>query len=72
MDRIEEVGSVEGFSPVAHRALSVAAHCAYGVGAGAILGLLRRERGGTAEEAAVGAALGVLVWGAGCGLAGYR
>ena len=28
-------------------------------------GLLRRERGGLAEEAAVGSALGVLAWGAG-------
>jgi len=65
VDRVEEVVSVEGFSPGAHRALSVAAHCAYGVGAGAVLGLLRQEPGEPAEEAAVGSALGVLVWGAG-------
>ena len=65
VDRLEELVSAEGFSPGAHRALSVAAHCAYGVGAGAVLGLLRRETGEPAEEAAVGSALGVLVWGAG-------
>jgi len=65
VDRVEEVGSVEGFSPPVHRALSVAAHCAYGVGAGAVLGLLRQETSEPAEEAAVGSALGILVWGAG-------
>jgi hypothetical protein len=65
VDRVEEVVSAEGFSPGAHRALSVAAHCAYGVGAGAVLGLLRQEIGKPAEEAATGSALGVLVWGAG-------
>ena len=65
VDRVEELASAEGFSPGAHRVLSVAAHCAYGVGAGAVLGLLRRETGEPAEEAAVGSALGVLVWGAG-------
>ena len=65
VDRLEEVVSAEGFSPGAHRALSVAAHCAYGVGAGAVLGLLRQEIGKPAEEAAAGSALGVLIWGAG-------
>ena len=66
VDRVEELGfAEEGFSPTAHRALSVAAHCAYGVGTGAVLGLLRREAGGPAQEAAVGSALGMLVWGAG-------
>ncbi len=65
VDRLEELASAEGFSPGAHRALSVAAHCAYGVGAGAVLGLLRQEIGKPAEEAAAGSALGVLVWGAG-------
>ena len=49
----------------AHRALSVAAHCAYGVGVEAVLELLRQEIGKPAEEAAAGSALGVLVWGAG-------
>lgn len=65
VDRIEELGLVEDLSPGAHRALTVAAHCAYGIGTGAVLGLLRREAGEPAEEAAVGSALGVLVWGAG-------
>lgn len=65
VNRIEELGVVEELSPEAHRALSASAHFAYGVGAGTVLGLLRQEGGGVKEEAAVGAALGVLVWGAG-------
>jgi hypothetical protein len=65
VDRAEELGLVEDWSPRALRLLTVAAHVAYGVGAGTALGLLRRERGGAAQEAAVGSALGVLVWGAG-------
>ncbi len=65
VDRAEELGLVEGWSPRALRFLTVAAHIAYGVGTGTALGLLRRERGGAVEEAAVGSALGVLVWGAG-------
>ena len=65
VDRLEEVASAEGFSPGAHRALSVVAHFAYGVGTGAVLKLLRQQTGEPAEEAAVGSALGVLVWGAG-------
>jgi hypothetical protein len=65
VDRAKELGLVEGWSPRALRLLTVAAHITYGVGTGAALGLLRRERGRAAEEAAVGSALGVLVWGAG-------
>ena len=65
VDRIEELGLVGDLSPRAHRALTATAHCAYGVGAGTVLGFLRRETGELAEEAAVGSALGVLVWGAG-------
>lgn len=65
VDRIEELGLVGDLSPEAHRALTAVAHCAYGVGAGTVLGLLRRRSGKPAEEAAVGSALGVLVWGAG-------
>ena len=65
VDRVEELGLVEIRSPEARRLLTVAAHIAYGVGTGAALGLLRRKRGGAAQEAAVGSALGVLVWGAG-------
>jgi hypothetical protein len=65
VDRMEEVGLLEGWSPQARRILTVAAHFAYGMGTGTAFGFLRRERGGPAEEAAVGSALGVLAWGAG-------
>jgi hypothetical protein len=65
VDRLEELGLVEGWSPRALRLLTAAAHIAYGVGTGTAMGLLRRERGGAAQEAAVGSAIGILVWGAG-------
>ena len=66
VDRLDELGLTDDWSPGAHRALAVAAHLAYGVGIGAVLGLLRRRRGGgVSEEAAVGSALGLLAWGAG-------
>ena len=65
VERAEELGLVEDWSPRALQLLTVAAHVAYGVGAGTAFGLLRREREGAAQEAAVGSALGVLVWGAG-------
>jgi hypothetical protein len=65
VDRIEEVGLVGNLSPAARRLLTVVAHFAYGTGTGVVFGLLRRERGGPGEEAAVGSALGVLAWGAG-------
>ena len=65
VDRLDELGLTDDWSPKAHRALAVAAHLAYGVGMGAVLGLLRRRRGGVSEEAAVGSALGLLAWGAG-------
>lgn len=63
--RLEELGLLEGWSPGARRALTVAAHLGYGAGLGAVFGALRRERGGPADEAAVGSALGVLAWGFG-------
>src|SRR4028119_1002027 len=62
--RLEELELLGDPSPGARRVLSVVAHLAYGVGLGSALGLLRRERGGVAEETAVGAALGLLAWGA--------
>ena len=65
IERLEEFGLLDGWSPEAQRVLTLAAHLAYGVGTGTALGLLRRERGGVMEEAAVGSALGVLAWGAG-------
>jgi hypothetical protein len=65
VERLEELGLVDDWSPGARRLLTVAAHFAYGTGMGVASGLLRRERGGAAEEAAVGSALGILAWGAG-------
>ena len=62
--RLEELGLLDDPSPEARRVLTAVAHLAYGVGIGAALGLLRRERGGVAEETAVGTALGLLAWGA--------
>ncbi len=62
--KLEEIGLLDDSSPEVRRILTGAAHLAYGVGIGAALGLLRRERGGAAEEAAVGSALGLLAWGA--------
>ncbi len=65
VERMRELNLLEGSSPGARRALTVAAHLAYGTGTGSAFGLLRRERGGPEEEAAVGAALGLLAWGVG-------
>ena len=65
VDRMEEVGLVGDLSPRGRRLLTLTAHFAYGAGTGAAFGLLRRERGASGEEAAVGSALGVLAWGAG-------
>ncbi|HSL00664.1 MAG TPA: hypothetical protein VK869_10040 [Rubrobacteraceae bacterium] len=65
VERLEELGLVEGWPSGSRRLLAVAAHVAYGVGIGAVLGLLRGERDGVAEETAVGSALGILAWGAG-------
>ena len=65
VERMEELGLLEEWSPGARRLLTVAAHFAYGTGTGTAFGFLRRERGGSTEEAAVGAALGLLVWGVG-------
>ncbi|MCA1729645.1 MAG: hypothetical protein LC751_09605 [Actinobacteria bacterium] len=65
VNRVEELGLVGDLSPGYRRALTVAAHGAYGVGAGMVLGLLRRETGKPVEEIAVGSALGLLIWGAG-------
>ena len=65
IERIEELGFLENSSPGVRRMLVILAHITYGAGTGAALGLLRRERGGAGEEAAVGSALGILAWGAG-------
>ena len=78
--RAEDLGLLDRFSSGARKALVVAAHFAYGTGVGAVFGALRREPGepesdtaaelqgdrdDRVTEAAVGAALGVLSWGAG-------
>ena len=65
VDRMEEVGLLEGWSPGARRVLTGAAHFAYGIGTGTAFGFLRRERDEPTEEAAVEIALGLLAWGAG-------
>ena len=65
IERLEELGLVDDWPPEARRVLTVAAHLAYGVGIGTVLGLLRREQSGVAEEVAGGSALGILFWGAG-------
>ncbi|MGH3144929.1 MAG: hypothetical protein ACRDTR_03915, partial [Rubrobacter sp.] len=64
VERLEELGFLDGWSPGSRRLLTVAAHLAYGVGTGSALGVLRRRKEGPAQEAAVGAALGILAWGA--------
>lgn len=64
VERLEELGIVDDWSPGARRLLAIVAHFAYGTGIGAALGLLRDERGDVAEETAVGSALGILSWGA--------
>ena len=65
VDRAQELGLVGDLSPWGRRLLTAFAHFAYGAGTGMSFGLLRREKGGPGEEAAVGSTLGVLAWGAG-------
>jgi hypothetical protein len=62
--KLEEAGLLDGWPSEARQVLTATAHLAYGAGIGMALGTLRRKRGGVAEEAAVGSALGVLAWGA--------
>jgi hypothetical protein len=79
--RAEELGLLERSSPAAKRAVAVVAHFSYGTAVGATFGALRREHGepesetaaelqgdrdDALTEAAVGATLGVLSWGASC------
>ena len=65
VERLEELGLLDDWSPEARRLLTGFAHLAYGAGTGTALGLLRRERDEAIVEAAVGSALGVLASGAG-------
>ena len=64
VERLEQADLVAD-RPVAKRALALAAHISYGTGAGAALGALRRGPDDAVTEIAVGAALGVLLWGVG-------
>src|SRR5918996_4485434 len=64
VERLEQADLVAD-RPVAKRVLALAAHIAYGTVAGAALGTLRREPDDAGTELAVGAALGVLLWGVG-------
>lgn len=64
VERLEELGLVDDWSPGARRLLAIVAHFAYGTAMGATLGFLRDERGDITEETAVGSALGILSWGA--------
>src|SRR5215210_3088378 len=64
IEKLEEIGLLDNSSPETRRVLTRIAHLTYGAGIGMALGILRRERGGVAEEAASGSALGILAWGA--------
>jgi hypothetical protein len=79
VERARELGLLDRFSPGARKALVIAAHFAYGTAIGAIFGALRKtdeepesdtaaelqgNRDDAVTEVAVGAALGVLSWGA--------
>src|SRR5215204_7704679 len=64
VDRMQQADLIKN-RPVAKRALSLAAHLAYGTGGGAAFGALRRNREGARTEVAVGTTLGVLLWGVG-------
>jgi hypothetical protein len=62
VDRLQQAELVAD-RPVAKRAVALVAHLAYGTGAGAAFGALRRKQEDLRTELAVGAALGVLLWG---------
>lgn len=64
VDRMQQTHLVTD-RPIAKRTLAAVAHLAYGTGAGAAFGVLRRKREGVGTELAVGATLGVLLWGVG-------
>src|SRR5918997_6835072 len=70
VERMEEIGLVEGWSPRALRVLTVAAHFAYGMGTGTAFGFLRRERGGGPGGGGGGAGPGGLARGGGRGRRG--
>ncbi len=63
--RLAEVGLLPRLDPRTRQLVKVAVHVGYGTAAGTAAGVLRRRRSGLLTETAVGAALGVLVWGGG-------
>jgi hypothetical protein len=65
VERLTDTGFASEWSPAAKGLLTAGAHVGYGVGAGAAFGGLRNEKSDYATEAAVGATLGVLIWGVG-------
>ncbi len=65
VDRLQEISPIKDLPPSALRALSLAAHLAYGTAAGAMFGMVRSRRDRKSTEVSVGVALGVLVWGVG-------
>src|SRR5918998_5880867 len=62
VERMQQADLVKD-RPVAKHVLALVAHLAYGTGAGAAFGALRRNREGARTEIAVGTTLGVLLWG---------
>jgi hypothetical protein len=64
VERLQQADLVPD-GPVAKRAVALVAHLAYGTGAGAAFGVLRRKREGVETELAVGTTLGILLWGVG-------
>lgn len=65
VDRLTDTGLASEWPPTAKRLLTMGAHVGYGIGAGTAFGALRVEKDDYATEAAVGASLGVLIWGIG-------
>ncbi len=65
VDRLTDTGFASEWPTSAKGLLTLGAHFGYGIGAGMAFGALRREKGDYATEAAVGASLGILIWGLG-------
>ncbi|MBA2693527.1 MAG: hypothetical protein H0U65_13725 [Rubrobacter sp.] len=65
VESFTESGFASEWPPTAKRLLTLGAHFGYGAGAGTAFGALRSEKEDYATEAAVGASLGVLIWGLG-------
>jgi hypothetical protein len=64
VDRLQQADLIAD-RPVAEGAVAIAAHLACGTVAGAALGALRQKREDVKTELAVGATLGILLWGVG-------